>query len=102
MMAKESRPGGGSEAAESVVATQDQDTRAPRIPRLSQVEIDGSRPMYVIVVKGGDERLRRRVFLSLHSAVRAVERARERGDAATLELCRVLPVGYAEGVSGDE
>ncbi|MFY0406912.1 hypothetical protein [Solicola sp. PLA-1-18] len=35
----------------------------------------------------------RRVYMSLHSAVRALERAEERGLTAKLMLCALVPVG---------
>jgi hypothetical protein len=38
------------------------------------------------------DRKYRRLFLSLHSAVQAVERARKRGLPAELVLCRLVPV----------
>lgn len=40
----------------------------------------------------GSERYRRQVHLSLIAAQRAVDRARSRGLAATVRLCRLVPV----------
>lgn len=50
MTTQKSRPGGGSGAASSVVATQVQDTETPRIPHLSATEIDASRPTYALLI----------------------------------------------------
>ena len=47
---------------------------------------------YLVVVSTSDARNRRRPFLSLHSAEKAVERAESRGHAASLHLCRLVPV----------
>ncbi|SNU00956.1 hypothetical protein SAMN06298212_10572 [Ruaniaceae bacterium KH17] len=49
-------------------------------------------PAYVVLVSTREGRYRRRVFLSLHSAVHAAERARERGQDADLVLCELRPV----------
>ena len=38
----------------------------------------------------------RRLFLSLHSAVQAVERTRKRGLQAELILCRLVPLGTTD------
>ena len=38
------------------------------------------------------DRKYRRLFLSLHSAVQAVQRARKRGLQAELILCRLVPI----------
>lgn len=100
----ESRPGGGSGAAESVVATHDQDTGAPRIPHLSAAEIALSRPMYLLIVKTQTDRVLRRPYLSLPAAEKAAKRAQARGSAVTLELHRVVPytVGAElHGLGGD-
>lgn len=47
---------------------------------------------YVVIVSTSDDRARRRPYLSLHSAERAVERAESRGHAAALHLCQLIPV----------
>lgn len=60
-------------------------------PYLSAAEIQASRPSYVLIVKTPADRITRRVFLSLHGAVKACERAQARGNAAHLELCRLVP-----------
>lgn len=47
---------------------------------------------YVVLVQTTDEKMRRRVMLSLHSAEKAVRRAELRGHSAELVLCRLIPV----------
>jgi hypothetical protein len=47
---------------------------------------------YCVVAITPYDRQRRRVFLSLHSAVQAVERSRKRGLPAELILCKLVPV----------
>jgi hypothetical protein len=47
---------------------------------------------YVILVTTPGEKYRRRVFLSLHSATAAVQRAHKNGQPAQLVLCRLEPV----------
>jgi hypothetical protein len=52
--------------------------------------------VYVVVVQVGEDRLRRRVYLNLPSAQRAVERAQDRGHEASVVLCQLQPVGVIE------
>jgi hypothetical protein len=47
-------------------------------------------------------RQRRRLFLSLHSAVAAVKRARERGLPCELILCRLVPLDGADLDGGEQ
>jgi hypothetical protein len=47
---------------------------------------------YCVLAHTPYDRQRRCVFLSLHSAVQAVERSRKRGLPAQLILCRLVPV----------
>ena len=47
---------------------------------------------YAVLVTSS-QRNSRRLYLSLHSASAAVDRARQRGAVATLVLCRLVPVG---------
>lgn len=47
---------------------------------------------YVAVVQTAHGKHRRRVFLTLSSASRAVDRAIEAGHAAEVVLCRLVPV----------
>lgn len=93
MTTQRSRPGGGSGAAESVVATPPQDTEKPAALRLSRAEVLDALPTYILIVKTPTDRVTRRVYLSLHSAVKATERAQARGHAATLELAQYVSRG---------
>jgi hypothetical protein len=47
---------------------------------------------YVVLVHTPTGKYRRRVFLSLHSATAAVQRAKTKDQAAQLVLCRLQPV----------
>ena len=47
---------------------------------------------YAVLVEAGGGKSRRRLLLSLASAERAVDRARERGHFAHLVLVRLVPV----------
>lgn len=93
-----SRPGGGSGAASSVVATPSQDTGHTPDPHLDPT---GHIPAYALLVRTGPGRLNRRLYLSLPAAVKAAERAQGRGHAAALELVRLVPLDGAQGVSAD-
>lgn len=48
---------------------------------------------YAMLLHTGHGRYRRRLFLTLAAAERAVDRARDRGQYAELILVRVVPVG---------
>lgn len=85
------RPGDHPEAASKRLAARDQDTEPAPAPRLSHAEIETSLPLYVIVTKSPTDRINRRVYLSLHSAVKAVQRAEQRGNAAELTMMRCAP-----------
>lgn len=50
---------------------------------------------YAVLVETGEGKYRRRLFLTLASAERAVDRARDRGKFAELVLVRVVPVEVA-------
>lgn len=47
---------------------------------------------YCVLALTPYDRTYRRLFLSLHSAVQAVERARKRGLQAELILCKLVPI----------
>ena len=47
---------------------------------------------HAVVVETPGGRVNRRLYLSLHSAEKALDRARERGDAATMLLVELVPV----------
>lgn len=94
---RENRPDPKGEAAPEVRWTaHPQDTGEHPAPHLSPAEIAAFRPTYVLLVKTPTDRVTRRVYLSLHAAVKATERAQARGHAASLELARLVP--YATGV----
>ncbi|MGP5376394.1 hypothetical protein ACTXM8_10420 [Brachybacterium alimentarium] len=93
MTTRESRPSKAEAAPESVVATPPQDTGEPVALRLSRAEVLDALPTYILIVKTPTDRVTRRVYLSLHSAVKATERAQIRGHAATLELAQYVTRG---------
>ena len=51
---------------------------------------------YAVLVETGEGRYRRRLFLTLASAERAVERARERGKYAYLVLVTLTPTAVIQ------
>jgi hypothetical protein len=55
---------------------------------------------YCVLAHTPYDRTYRRLFLSLHSAVQAVERTRKRGLKAELILCRLVPIGVTD-LDGD-
>jgi hypothetical protein len=57
---------------------------------------------YCVVAITPYDRPRRRVFLSLHSAMKAVERARKRGLQAELILCKLVPIQADLDLDGGE
>ncbi|SFV21319.1 hypothetical protein SAMN04487966_102294 [Micrococcus terreus] len=57
--------------------------------------VDMLNGVHVVMVAhkvAGEVRYRRRFFLSLHAAQRAVDKAVERGQAASITLCKLAPV----------
>lgn len=103
MSAKESRPRQAAEAApEKRLATQHQDTGAHPIPHLSASDIAASIPAYALLVMTPTQRVTRRLFLSLHAAVKAAERAQKRGSEAHLEMVRVVPYSVGAELHGLE
>jgi hypothetical protein len=59
-------------------------------------------PAYCVIMTTPYDKTRRRVFLSLHSAVQAVQRTRKRGLAAELILCRLVPIQAELDLDGGE
>lgn len=90
---QQNRPGGGPGAAQSAVAAREDDSTVstPR-PHLTADERSAALPAYCLLVKSPSGRLTRRVFLSLPAAMRAAERAQQRGSSVHLELCHIVPV----------
>jgi hypothetical protein len=64
----------------------------------SSLPIDSA---YCVLAHTPYDRPRRRLFLSLHSAVQAVQRARKRGLQAELILCKLEPVQADLDVDGE-
>jgi hypothetical protein len=56
---------------------------------------------YCVLAHTPYDRTYRRLFLSLHSAVQAVERRRKRGLKAELILCRLVPVTADLDIDGE-
>ena len=65
------------------------------LPDYSDKFAEYAQGVYVVVVESTDERMRRRVYLNLPSAQRAVVRAQDRGHEARLYLARLDVVGGA-------
>lgn len=89
---QQSRPGGGPGAARSAVAAHPESIGESPRPHLTAAERATALPAYCLLVRTPSDRTTRRLFLSLHAAMRAAERAQKRGSAAHLELCQILPV----------
>lgn len=90
--AKQSRPSAGNTGAAET---------SPREVTLSLTDLDayadhinGVFVVLVTTLKGG---YHRRCFLSLRSAQRAAEKARERGQTATITLCELKPLFHVGG-----
>ena len=58
-------------------------------PQAPVAEIESA---YVVVVVSSYGTPRRRVYLSLHHATAAIQRAEKKGQAAGLVLCRLVPI----------
>lgn len=84
-IANESRPGGGSGAASSVVATRDQGIGLTLDAATARL-----RNCYAVVVAG--KTIRKHLYFNLPAAQRAVARAEARGATAHLVLVRLVPV----------
>lgn len=94
-MNEESRLSGETETAKSLPATA---TKASVKRNSTSVDIQTDVPdildhVLVAVVQTGDDRYRRRVFLTLKSAERSVLRAREAGHEAEVVLCELRVAG---------
>lgn len=76
--------------SEKSIAT---DTSSPILPADDSARsLQNAVEAFVIVVLTPEGKYRRRVYLSLHSASHAVERAWAKGQPARMILCRVTPV----------
>jgi hypothetical protein len=56
-------------------------------------DISGRLDVHAVLVVTPTGNIRRRLYLSLHSAEKAAARAAAAGHRAELHLCRVVPVG---------
>ena len=94
MRAERSRPVGTNHqaATENIAGGDRTDSTFPQ--PLGAVDaagvLDG---VHVVVVRVDGEHYRRRVYLNLPSANRAVARARARGYGAEVVLCQLVPAG---------
>lgn len=65
------------------------------VPVVADRYAEYAQGVYVVVVETSDDRMRRRVYLNLPGAQKAVQRAQERGHEARLFLARLDIVGGA-------
>lgn len=79
----------GNEGAETGLVNQDHDTP-------TEAQIRAAVAGYAVLVETGEGRYRRRLFLTLASAERAVNRARERGRYAHLVLVTLTPTAVIQ------
>jgi len=83
---RESRPGEDRAASET--------TGADVITKIADpADITGRLDVHAVLVVTPAGNVRRRLYLSLHSAEKAAARATAAGHRAELHLCRVVPVG---------
>ena len=66
------------------------------VPVVADRYAEYAQGVYVVVVETSDDRMRRRVYLNLPGAQKAVQRAQERGHEARLFLARLDVVGGIE------
>ncbi len=90
--ARENRPGGRSQAAQSISTA----TSADRILPVRTLENPKAIAAgYAVLLVRSDERVTRQVYLSLHSATKALERAHANGRAAQMVLVELVPATAA-------
>lgn len=85
---KRERLGVGTEAFEDLAGWRGSESSVPPEP-----DIDG---VFVAVVETGSGHFRRRVYFSLQSANKAVQRARNTGVSARVVLCELKSLGGVE------
>lgn len=90
-----SAPGGATRGEANVQVWDADNTSVSRNADIHTVAALKGYAVLVSVPGATDSRIRRRLFLSLHSAQRAVGRAEERGLEAQLLLVRLIPEGVA-------
>ncbi|TQM62582.1 hypothetical protein FBY41_2618 [Humibacillus xanthopallidus] len=98
MVASETPPAGTDGAPESLTATKRLNSAASMTDsapstRATFDPVGAVADVWVFVVQPEDGRYRRRVFLSAAPAWEMERRARDRGQAAQVVLCRLEPVG---------
>jgi hypothetical protein len=64
-------------------------------------DIDSACQAFVVLLLNPHGKYRRRVFLSLHSATAAVQRATVKGQPVRLVLCRLTPVAADLDFTGE-
>lgn len=79
------RPAGNGTASKSIT------TDVSSLPDAADM-LNGLHVVLVAYKVAGEIRYRRRFYLNLSAAQRAVDRAVERGHAASVTLCRLAPV----------
>ena len=62
----------------------------------SEADLFGAARGYCVVVRTDHGKFRRRLYLSLNAAEKAVERARAHGKYASMVLAVIVPTGVAE------
>lgn len=62
------------------------------VPRSTLQHPKAVLPAYAVFVMRRDQRWHRQIFVSLHSAQRAIDRAAERGVEARCQLVEIVPV----------
>lgn len=87
-----SRPAGDGTATQESNAGQALTSLVPTAPNGTAATLTGY-AVLVTIPADHDPRTRRRLYLSLHSAQRAMERAEARGLDAQLLLVRLVPEG---------
>lgn len=92
---KENRPGGQTEAMKSSNVVGAGSGSIVAQMTLADEDLDRAHAL-VVLVEDRTGRYRRRLYLSLRSAERAVARANARGADARAILCRITPVEDGE------
>ena len=90
-LAKEFRPGRATEAKKSSTGQGAGSASIVAQPPLTDEDLDRGHALAVLV-EDKTGRYRRRLYLSLRAAERAVERANARGADARVILCRLSPI----------
>jgi hypothetical protein len=65
---------------------------SPEHTAAAPTDVESACKAFVVLLYTPDGKYRRRVFLSLHSATAAVQRAKAKGQPVRMVLCRLEPV----------